>query len=140
MDPLASLSLCQEGLNDGDPSQTGGKPYRLQKVGRLRVAPPQDDLLNEGSHFSARRTLPSRSRSASRDDEVTTAEYVPEYQKRYNRPLPTQVNIRPIGNHQAHEKQIVALSHRPSESLSRLRRSPSDKQYLLTNPSTPGII
>jgi hypothetical protein len=104
MDPLASVSLCQEGLNDGDPPQTGGKPCRLQKVRPLRVAPPQDDLHNEGSHFSARRTLPSRSRSASRDDQVTAAEYVPEYQNPCNRPLPTQVNIRLVGNYQAHKK------------------------------------
>jgi hypothetical protein len=143
MNPLASLSLCQEGLNDGNPPQTVGKPRRLQKVRPLPVAPPQDDLRNEGSHFSARPTLPSRSRNASRDDQVTAAEYVPEQHNPYNRPLPTRVNIRIIGNHQAHKKQIVALSHRPFESLSRLRRGPSDvpsdKQCLLINPSTPGV-
>jgi hypothetical protein len=78
----------------------------LQKVKPLRVAPLQDDLCSEGSRFSVRRTLPSRSSSASRDDQVTAAKYVPQCQDPYNRPLPRPINIRLIGNHQAHNKQI----------------------------------
>jgi hypothetical protein len=41
--------------------------------------------------------------------DVTTGEYVREYQNLYNRPLPTRGNVQLIGSGQTHKKQIIAL-------------------------------
>jgi hypothetical protein len=123
MNPLAGPSLCPEGLNDGDPPQTGGKPCLLQKVKPLRVAPPQDDLHNEGSHLPVPRTPPLDFAALLAMTTSLLQSVSPNSRTPTTEPYRQRVNIRIIGNHQAHKKQIVALSHCPSESLSRPRRS-----------------
>jgi hypothetical protein len=152
MNPLASLSLCQEGLNDGSPPQTGGKPCLLQKVRPLRVAPPQDDLHNEGSHLPARRTPPldlaallvmtkSLQQSMSPNSRTPTTDPY-----RHGSTSGSSSTIKPTRSRSSLSRIVPLSPSVVSEGVSKgalPRRGPSDvpldKQYLLIKPSTPGV-
>ena len=132
MNPLASLSLCQEGLNDGGPPQTGGKPCRLYKVRSLRVAPPQDDLHNEGGRFSARPTLPLHLAALLAMTKSLRQSMSP------NSRTPT---TDPYRHRSTSGSSATMKPARSRSSLSRIvpLSPPVVKQYLVINPSTPGV-